>query len=415
MRLSNFSRRRFVLLLAGVVTAIALIVAWAAVYKKVQPDFLSLNASVARTNAAIRLSQALDAKRARKALHELDGRGLHFKMLATSSNAVPIYYSMNSNLRDYLQTTSVFEVALLDGKWLQVKRGVFVVSNLLLLMYAMLCLVVVALFIFCYWIVGSLQFPVSDLNAAAKRFTRDMNAPPLAETGPDEYKAAIAAFNNMQSRLRKLIFDRTQMLTAISHDLQTPITRLQLRAESVKDSELKFKINNDLDDMSSMIDSILSFARDYRENESVQAFDLDALLSTICDEFCDSGKDVKYSSQHRLVVSGRMLALKRVFSNLIDNAIKYAGSVQVALDSGDDSVIVHLSDNGPGIPEQELNQVFQPFYRVDRSRSLQVSGSGLGLSVASDIVTAHGGEIRIKNREPSGLLVSVELPKDETN
>ena len=281
--------------------------------------------------------------------------------------------------------TLILKIALYNGRWLQVKRHYQQPIQLLWWIYALLALIIVALIIFCYWTIATLAFPVNELTHAAKRFTRDMQAPPLAETGPSEYRQAMAAFNEMQARLRQLIFDRTQMLTAISHDLQTPITRLQLRVESITDSTQKQKMYSDLEEMSNMIDSILSFARDYRETESVQNFDLNALLETICDEFIDTGKEVKFISQNRLVISGRMLALKRAFSNLIDNAIKYASSAEVSWRQQDNSVMISISDNGPGIDPSEINKVFQPFYRVDRSRSLQVSGSGLGLSVAADI------------------------------
>ncbi len=254
-----------------------------------------------------------------------------------------------------------------------------------------------------------LALPLAEFSKSVKRFSRDWQAPPLAMQGPTEMQEVIQAFNDMQSQVRRLIQDRTQMLAAISHDLRTPITRLKLRAEYLHDSEHYEKILADLADMEAMISSILSFSRDYCAQEASSRFDLNALLEGICHDFVDAGKAVAFQGVSQLVFHGRMLALKRALTNLIENGIKYGNRVEVSLIKDNDIAQIKVVDEGPGIPEDAMRRVFSPFFRVDTARSLQVQGSGLGLSVARDIIRAHGSDIELINRKPKGLVVLINL------
>ncbi|OIQ98392.1 osmolarity sensor protein EnvZ [mine drainage metagenome] len=248
--------------------------------------------------------------------------------------------------------------------------------------------------------------PLALMEAAASRLGRDVNAPPVAVSGPREVRAAAMAFNEMQARLRRFIDDRTQMVAAISHDLRTPITRLKLRAEFIDDEEQRGKVLSDLAEMEAMIASTLAFARDDAAREMREPLDLAQMLADLADEFGGH-----YSGPAALVITAGPLGLKRTFANLIGNAVKYGGTARIGLERKDGGhVRVIVDDDGPGIPEAELERVFAPFYRVEASRNRETGGTGLGLAVARSAVRAHGGDITLKNRAGGGLRVTVLLP-----
>ena len=260
------------------------------------------------------------------------------------------------------------------------------------------------------WALKRSTAPLATLAAAADRLGRDVNAPPLDESGPSEVQHAARAFNEMQRRLRTFIADRTQTLAAVSHDLRTPITRLRLRAEFIEDPEAQRKMLADLDEMEAMIAATLAFAADDAAAEATAAFDLAALLQGLCDDARDRGGDAAYDGPAKLAFNGRPRALKRLFGNLIDNAVKYGRRARVALAAGDKAVIATVADDGLGIPEAELEKVFQPFYRVEPSRSRDTGGTGLGLAVVRSIARAHGGDVVLANRPEGGLVATVTLP-----
>ncbi|PKU22607.1 sensor histidine kinase [Telmatospirillum siberiense] len=247
--------------------------------------------------------------------------------------------------------------------------------------------------------------PLALLAAAAQRLGRDVNAPQMPLSGPREVRAAALAFNEMQTRLRRFVEDRTQMVAAISHDLRTPITRLKLRAEFVDDDEQRVKMLSDLDEMEAMISSTLAFARDDATREKRRPFDFALTLAELCVEF-----DAGYEGPESLTVTAGLSGFKRTFANLLDNARKYGCDVQVVLASDAGMVTVRVMDAGPGIPEAEMDRVFAPFYRVESSRNRDTGGTGLGLSVARSVIRAHGGDITLANRPEGGLCVTVVFP-----
>lgn len=260
------------------------------------------------------------------------------------------------------------------------------------------------------WAVLHASHPLAVLASAAERLGVDVNAPPVDETGPADVRQAARAFNEMQRRLKGFVEDRTQMLAAISHDLRTPVTRLRLRAEFIDDEELRAKTLADLDEMEAMIAATLSLARDDAINEPRVALDLAALVQTLCDDAADAGRAVSYRGPDHLPFEGRPLALKRAFANLIDNAVKYGAAAAVSLERAKGEVLLAVEDKGPGIPEVELGKVFDPFYRVERSRSRDTGGSGLGLAVVRAAARAHGGDVTLTNRSEGGLKALVRLP-----
>jgi signal transduction histidine kinase len=247
--------------------------------------------------------------------------------------------------------------------------------------------------------------PLAVLAAAATRLGRDMMAAPVPEEGPREVRAAARAFNEMQTNLRRFVEDRTQMIAAISHDLRTPITRLKLRAEFVDDDEQRTKMLADLDEMEAMIASTLAFARDDATREPRAPVDLAAMLTGLSEDF-----GATYSGPERLVLQAGPTALKRAFANLLENAQAYAGEARVTVADMRPGAMVTIDDDGPGIPEAELERVFAPFYRVEGSRNRDTGGTGLGLAVTRSALHAHGGDVKLANRKGGGLRATVTLP-----
>jgi len=264
------------------------------------------------------------------------------------------------------------------------------------------------------WAVRRSTAPLALFAWAAERLGRDVNAPDLPEGGPREVNRAAKAFNEMQRRLRSLINDRTQMLAAISHDLRTPITRLRLRAEFVEDSEQRAKMLTDLEQMEEMIAATLAFARDDNADEPRQNLDLAGLVQSICDDASDMGEDVECSNGGNEPFSGRPLALRRAFTNLVDNAVKYGHRARVNIEASPKHFTITIEDAGPGIADTELERVFEPFYRIETSRNRDTGGTGLGLAVVRSIIRSHGGEITLSNSPKGGLRATVTLPREET-
>ncbi|MDH3474300.1 MAG: ATP-binding protein [Rhodospirillales bacterium] len=260
------------------------------------------------------------------------------------------------------------------------------------------------------WAVRRAARPLAVFSRAAERLGLDVNAPPVAEAGPHEVSQLARAFNAMQGRLNTFVQDRTQMLAAISHDLRTPITRLRLRADFVEDEEQRQKMLADLDQMEAMIAATLSFAREDVAQEPGRPFDLAVLLQDLCDDAAESGHRAAYQGPTAFTYRGRPLALKRAFANLIDNAVKYGEAAEVSLVAADGVATVVVEDSGPGIPEDEQDKVFAPFYRLEGSRCRDTGGVGLGLASVRSIVRAHGGQVVLANRETRGLRVTVTLP-----
>ena len=366
---------------------------------------------------AIKLSQLLPIEELRDDIRVLDGLSLHVKLLDApikDAEVIDIDISDTKEIKKfaakhYHKMRAVLQME--NGQWLNIVGGVeaypwvvmgAIISEIFLLIVFILLAV---------WVIGRVYIPANEFSEAVTRFGVDVNAPPVALQGSEEIQSIIAAFNQMQDRVRRLIEDRTQMLAAISHDLRTPITRLQLRIECLEGTPHYEKAKADLEEMDSMISSILSFARDHIRTEQMETFDFAALLELICNDLQDTGMDVCYvSDAERLPYFGRMIALKRAITNLIENAVKYGDKAEVTLSKQEQRVQIKIIDQGPGIAESERHKVFNPFYRIDSSRTPEKCGTGLGMAVARDIIRAHGGDIMLNNGEERGLIVLITLP-----
>lgn len=252
--------------------------------------------------------------------------------------------------------------------------------------------------------------PLQRFASAARRFGGDLRAPPIKIEGPDEIRQAIIAFNTMQAQIQHYIGERTHMLASISHDLRAPLTRMRLRSEFMEDLDHQGKLIRDIEEMQSMINAALAFFREDTRLEQRTAFDLSELLQTIVDDYRDQHIGVDFDGPAHLVYEGRPLGIKRVIVNLLENAVKYAHNPRVALSRTDYSIRIEVIDDGPGIPEEALERVFDPFFRLEASRNRDTGGVGLGLSAARAIVREQGGELSLSNRSSAGLVARVELP-----
>jgi signal transduction histidine kinase len=306
----------------------------------------------------------------------------------------------------------VAQVRLRDGTWVsfdnQVPQAVFAWPRKLLwsLLVLLVSAVAVAL-IAVRW----LTRPLAALAQAADDLGRDIRGPPLPESGPFEVRRAAHAFNRMQARILRFLDDRSRILSAVSHDLKTPVTRLRLRAEMLEDHALKEKICRDLAEMNTMVQGALDFMRGLDSDESTQAVDINALLESLQADAQDAGHAMAIQGRAETPYLGRPLALKRCLGNLLDNAFQYGGRARVRVTDGADALHIQITDDGPGIPEPELERVFEPFYRLEASRSRQTGGTGLGLSIARNIARAHGGELTLRNAPGGGLEVCLSLPR----
>ncbi|MFC0251508.1 ATP-binding protein [Massilia consociata] len=253
--------------------------------------------------------------------------------------------------------------------------------------------------------------PLKVLARAAQDLGHDINRAPLDLNGASEIRQASAAFNAMQARIRQYIFQRTQMLAAITHDLQTPLTRMRLRLEKVADAELQERLIGDLSAMQAMVREGLVLARSMDTTENMQMLDLDSLLEAVCADAVDAGQQVELSGHAGMALLGRPLDLRRCLGNLIDNAVKYGREAHVTVERMGGAARVRIRDKGPGIPAGELGRVFDPFYRVESSRSRESGGTGLGLTIARNIAEQHGGSIALANHPEGGLEVTLVLPE----
>ncbi|CAI8861728.1 Histidine kinase [Pseudomonas sp. IT-232MI5] len=269
-----------------------------------------------------------------------------------------------------------------------------------------------ALMIACTWLAVRIAVrPLTRLANAVE--TLDPNAHPinLDESGPTEVVYAARAFNTMQARIAAYLKERMQLLAAISHDLQTPITRMKLRAELMDDCTEKDKLWNDLSEMEHLVREGVAYARSiHGSTEESRRTNMDSFLESLVFDYQDMGKQVNLVGKSAAVIDTRPHALRRVLVNLTDNALKFAGAAEVWVEANKGSLAITVMDRGPGIADAELAQVLQPFYRVENSRNRDTGGTGLGLAIAQQLAMALGGSLTLSNREGGGLCAELKLP-----
>ena len=261
------------------------------------------------------------------------------------------------------------------------------------------------------WAAYALAAPLSSFARAAENFSLENEADPLPERGPEEIRSVARALNRMHERIARLMSDRTKMLAAISHDLRTPITRLRLRAEFIEDEGNRKRMLIDLDQMRSMLESVLSLLRNDRKVEAVTLVDIASTLQVIADQFGDMGHVVHYDGPASATAAARPDDLHRGVTNLVENAVRFGAEVTIRLDVSGTKLIIDVEDDGPGISDARKQEMLEPFVRGDDARTMDEStGFGLGLSIARAIAVAHGGELSLHDRAPHGRIVRMQLP-----
>lgn len=254
--------------------------------------------------------------------------------------------------------------------------------------------------------------PLRDLTRATHEIGRGVEVI-VPEAGTSDVRNLIAAFNVMQSRIHRLITERTETLAAVGHDLRTPIARLQLRLEDVADRDVRAALSEDVDEMGEMLESLLAFLGGERDPEPPVRTDIAVSIETVVDAFQDHGKDVVYEGPSHLEMEVRALSLRRAVRNLIENALHYGGSARVSLVRARQEVLIRIDDDGPGIPRDRMEEVLRPFSRLDDARQRNTRGLGLGLAIVQKAVTAEGGQLILANRPEGGLRAEIclTLPK----
>ena len=289
----------------------------------------------------------------------------------------------------------------MDTPWVQRERGRLVNP-------AFLTMLALAIGVLAYVVARIAGAPLKRLSKAAAELGQDLDRAPVDVSGPAEVRGAAEAFNAMQRRLQQHVSERTNMLAAITHDLQTPLTRIRLRLEKVEDEALREKLVADLGAMKALIDEGLELARSAETSEPKVMLDLDSLLESLVEDAVDAGGNAVFEQGCHAVMQLRPLAIGRLFSNLIDNALKHGGSARVGATKIGGDVIVRVRDSGPGLPEDMLEKVFDPFVRVESSRSRETGGAGLGLTIARTLAEKNGATLKLRNHPEGGLEAIVQ-------
>lgn len=252
--------------------------------------------------------------------------------------------------------------------------------------------------------------PIRGLTGAVERYTPGEALPRLDEAGPAEIRRLIAAFNAMQARIRRLIDERTRALAAVGHDLRTPLARLRLRIDAIAEEGLRREVAADIEGMEAMVNSLLAFLGGEADPETPRRVDLAVLCASIADDASDHGNDVRYEGPSHLEHVVRASSFRRAVTNLVDNAVHFGSHVVVRLAAAPDEVRLHVEDDGPGIPEESLALVLEPFVRLDTARGRDTAGFGLGLSIVARAVAAEGGRLELVNMAEGGLCATIVLP-----
>src|SRR6201998_39336 len=266
------------------------------------------------------------------------------------------------------------------------------------------------------WVARVLTAPLSSFAKAAESFSLNGAAPPLPERGPEEIRSVAKALNRMRERLTTLSDDRPKILAAISHALRTPITRMRLRSEFIEDEAHRSHMLGDLDQMRSMLESVLSFLRNDRKLESMTLANIASTLELVTDQFTDMGHKVAYDGPEHAMATVRPDDLHRSVTNLVENAVRVGAETTIRLMMWSNTATIEVEDDGPGISDARKDVMLEPFVRGDDARNMdETAGFGLGLSIALTIALAHGGKLSLNDRQPHGLIVRIQLPVRQPN
>ena len=308
--------------------------------------------------------------------------------------------------------TLFLSARLADGSWLNARMITARPNPWIAVQAAGSTLLIYALILAAMiWIAVRLGRPLRDLTAAAEGFGGPGATPRVEPRGPEDVRRAIHAFNAMSARVSAMFDEKDRMLGAIGHDLRTPLASLRIRAESVEPEAERARMVATIEEMTAMLDDTLALARSGRAAENLRPIDISALADTVVEEFRALGQDVTFEEGPRQTAAVQPNLLRRAVRNLVDNAVKYGGSADVAVRATPRGIAVEIADRGPGIPEAEIGSVQEPFVRLETSRNRETGGSGLGLALARGAAQAHGGALELENRAGGGLVARILLPK----
>ena len=297
-----------------------------------------------------------------------------------------------------------------DGHWLVVlPKSAFGIDPWQQRLLLVLALAAVGVSPLAWWFARRLAAPIGALAAGAERLGRDPSAPPLEIAGSAEVTAAVRAFNEMQERLRQYVDDRTGMIGAIAHDLRTPLTRMRFRIEGAPE-DLRTKLAADIDQMEAMVSETLAFVRDASRPHERVKLEIASLVEFIMDEAAETGADLAAEAADRVVVDGDPVALRRLITNLVDNALKFGSAARGRVFAQNGMAVVEIEDNGPGIAADQVERAFEPFRRLEASRNRDTGGIGLGLAVVRAIARGHGGDVQLGPAPGGGLRACLRLP-----
>lgn len=349
----------------------------------------------------------------RVSLQQRDMRALP-PMPGASEQMSRMHRAMNT-----MQITSVsmqISIALQDGTWLNVMTQFRRPPYQLAWTQAASFAVTAALIAAALWLaLGRLIRPLGRLAGAADKFGRGEDVDTITPSGPEELRRLTDAFNEMQTRLKRFIEDRTRLLAALGHDLRSPLTALRVRAELVDEAETRERLIATVEEMQEMVEATLSFARGIATNEPAQTIDLGVFIGDLTREMAETGGAVRFRlPADATLVRLRPTSARRALRNVIENALRYGEKADIRIETSAGLAHVLIEDQGPGIPQADLEKVFDPFVRLETSRSRETGGMGLGLSIVRTIIRAHGGETTLVNRPQGGLSVRVSLPIAET-
>ena len=266
----------------------------------------------------------------------------------------------------------------------------------------------ILLFLAYYFMKGQIK-PLKRLAIIAETFGRGLDAPELKVSGASEIRQTTNAFNQMRTRIKRFLKQRTDMLAGVSHDLRTPLTRMKLQLSLMKDDSARKELTHDIDEMTAMLNSYVSFVRG-EAPETIENINLKKLIQNICISNISKTHEIKNSCKENINMSGRPLQIKRVIQNIIDNSKRYSSKINIEMGAIHGECFISISDNGPGIPEKNYEDVFKPFFTLDPSRNKLKGESGLGMTITRDIIRSHGGEIKLFNSKKGGLKTLISLP-----
>jgi len=321
---------------------------------------------------------------------------MHKKMLHDTLSTMEMRLSIALQTGQWLNVETRFHRPPLQWAW--VSTVSFGVTSAFILILAL------------WFVLARLIGPLHNLSDAAERLGRGEEVAELEPTGPSEVRDLTVAFNRMQARLTRFVTDRTRLLAALGHDLRSPLTAIRVRAEMVEDDETRERIVSSVEEMQEMVDATLSFARGMAKTEPSESVDLGKFVQSLCHEMLETGSNLDLVVLEGLLTRVRATSLRRALRNVIENAVRYGSIAHVSLAEQNGTARILIADEGPGIAADALEKVFEPFVRLETSRSRETGGTGLGLSIAKTIIQAHGGSISLENRPEGGLIATIELP-----